>query len=83
MSMNNWDPQEGREATIRDLFPDFTEEQLALAEKRLRDYLAFTVRLYDSIRADPVRFARLKELLEQRRKERTQKFDSPRGSVEN
>lgn len=56
--------------SLRDLFPDLNEEELKLAKERIEDYLSFTVRLYDNIRADPERYAHFKELSKQRREER-------------
>lgn len=42
--MNTQDP-----VTIRDLYPDFTEEQLEQAESNLRRYIAVMVRIYERI----------------------------------
>ena len=55
------------EALIRRLYPGCSDEELELADARIYDYLLFTVRLYDSIRADPIRYARFKQLIAERR----------------
>ena len=55
-----------KESTIRDLFPDLDEAQLREADGRVRDYLAFTVRMYDRIRSDPEAYARFKVLTAER-----------------
>ena len=59
-------PPAQKESTIRDLFPDFDEAQLREAEGRVRDYLAFTVRMYDRIRSDLEAYARFKILTAER-----------------
>lgn len=56
-----------KDGTIGDLFLDFDEEQLRQADEVLRDYLAFTVRMYDRIRRDPEAYARFKLLTAERR----------------
>lgn len=61
-------PPKEREVTIRDVFPEFTEEQLIETEAKLRDYVAFSVRMYDRIRADLVAYAEFKKKLEVWRK---------------
>src|SRR5205823_786178 len=64
---------------------------LVVAEEHLKQYLEFAVRLYKEIRQDPVRYAKLKALLEANHqprvtvlsdeeaasKRRSQKIDSP------
>lgn len=45
--MNSPDP-----ITIRDLFPHFTEEQLADAEAAFRRYIAVMVRIYERVRSE-------------------------------
>jgi len=55
-----------REPTIRNVFPDFSNEQLRDAEDKLRDYLAFVGRMYDRIRADPEAYAKFKTLTAER-----------------
>jgi hypothetical protein len=55
-------------ATIRDVFPDFTEEQLHEAEAKLMEYVEFTVRMYDRIRSDPELYAQFKLLTAERRR---------------
>ncbi len=54
-------------ATIRDVFPDFSDEQLREAEEQLQDYLAFVLRMYSRIRADPAAYARFNALTVGRR----------------
>lgn len=53
--------------TIRDLFPALRPEEEKEAEENLRRYLAFIVRLYDRIAADPKEHERLKALTEEYR----------------
>jgi hypothetical protein len=38
--------------TIRELYPDFTNEQLAEAETTFRRYIAVMVRIYERVRAE-------------------------------
>jgi len=38
--------------TIRDLYPDMSEDELAVAEANLRRYVASIVRIYERIRAE-------------------------------
>jgi hypothetical protein len=38
--------------TIRDLYPDFTEEQLQEADANLRRYVAVLVRIYERVRRE-------------------------------
>ena len=79
--MNTDYDREERFALLRQMLPGCTEKELEIADQRLMDYLAFTVRMYDRIRADPVEYERIKTLMEQRKKAREGKFDSPRGSA--
>lgn len=48
--------------SIRNLFPNFTEEQLKIAEEKLLAYLASTLRTYDRISQDPKTYDRFKSL---------------------
>lgn len=38
--------------TIRDVYPEFTEEQLQQAEATFRRYIAVMVRIYERVRAE-------------------------------
>jgi hypothetical protein len=38
--------------TIREVYPDFTDEQLAEAETTFRRYIAVMVRIYERVRAE-------------------------------
>ena len=50
--------------TIRDLYPDFTDEQLAEAEDNLEQYLLLMLRIYERIQGDPESYARFRALTE-------------------
>jgi hypothetical protein len=50
--------------TIRDLYPDFTDEQLAEAEDNLEQYLLLMLRIYERIHGDPESYARFRALTE-------------------
>jgi hypothetical protein len=43
---------EDQPITIRDLYPQMTEEELAVAEVNLKRYVAVIVRIYDRLRAE-------------------------------
>jgi hypothetical protein len=51
-----------RAPTIRDLYPELSEEDLKEAEENLARYIAATLRLYEAIVADPDRYARFQAL---------------------
>jgi hypothetical protein len=50
--------------TLRDLYPHFTEQQLAEAEDNLEQYLTLVLRIYERIQADPESYARFRALTE-------------------
>ena len=50
--------------TIRDLYPNFTEQELAEAEDNLERYLALVLRIYERIQADPESYAHFRALTE-------------------
>ena len=50
--------------SIRDLYPNFTEKELAEAEDNLEQYLLLMLRIYERIRADPESYARFRALTE-------------------
>ena len=50
--------------TIRDLYPHFTEQQLAEAEDNLERYLTLVLRIYERIQADPASYAHFRALTE-------------------
>jgi hypothetical protein len=50
--------------TIRDLYPDFTDEQLAVAEDNLEQYLMLVLRIYERIQGEPESYARFHALTE-------------------
>jgi hypothetical protein len=50
--------------TIRDLYPDFTPEQLAVAEDNLEQYLTLVLRIYERIQSEPESYARFRALTE-------------------
>jgi len=43
--------QQDKPITIRDLYPDMDEEELAAAEANLKRYVAVVVRIYDRLKA--------------------------------
>lgn len=53
--------------TIKDLFPALKPEEEKEAEENLRRYLAFIVRIYDRIVADPKEHEQLKALTAEHR----------------
>lgn len=54
------DPQ--REITLRQLYPDLSEEDLKEAERRLHDYLAAALRIWTRIHSDPEALANFEAL---------------------
>ena len=50
--------------TIRDLYPNLTEKELAEAEDNLERYLALVLRIYERIQADPENYAHFRALTE-------------------
>jgi hypothetical protein len=44
--------QNDKPITIRDLYPQMTEEELAVAEANLRRYVALIVRIYDRLQSE-------------------------------
>ena len=50
--------------TIRDLYPDFTAEQLAVAEDNIEQYLTLVLRIYERIQSEPESYARFRALTE-------------------
>jgi len=51
-----------KKPTLQDLYPDLSEEQLAMLDEDLTRYVESTVRLYEAICADPERYAIFKAL---------------------
>src|SRR5580698_8516673 len=51
--------------TIRDLYPNLSENELAIAEDNLEQYLLLMLRIYERIQADPESYARFRALTEQ------------------
>ena len=49
-------------ATIRDLYPCLTDEQLKEAEENLERYLELALRMYDRIRSDPEAYSQFRAL---------------------
>jgi hypothetical protein len=50
--------------SIRDLYPDFSEKELAAAEDNLERYLALVLRIYERVQTDPESYARFRALTE-------------------
>jgi hypothetical protein len=44
--------QQNKPITIRDLYPQMSEEELAVAEANLKRYVAVVVRIYDRLKAE-------------------------------
>ena len=44
--------QQDQPITIRDLYPQMSDEELAMAEANLRRYVAVVVRIYDRLKAE-------------------------------
>lgn len=55
---------------LRAIYPTLNEEELAEAAYRLERYLAIVAKIYEEVRQDPERYARLQEELTKRREER-------------
>ncbi len=53
--------------TLRELYPHLTDEQLKEAEETLDQYVAFCLRVYERIKADPQAYAQLQALTAARR----------------
>ena len=64
--------------TIRELYPDFTEDQLPEAAANLEQYLDLILRIYERIEADPEALADLRRIT---RELRQHKEDKAAGSV--
>ena len=54
------DPQQ--EITLRQLYPDMSEERLKEVDRRLHDYLAVVLRIWTRIHADPEALANFEAL---------------------
>lgn len=50
--------------TIKDLYPDFTDEQLREAEEKLEQYLVLALRIYERICANPEAYGKFRRLTE-------------------
>ena len=50
--------------TMRDLYPNLAETDLAIAEQNLEQYLLLVWRIYERISADPEAYARFRALKE-------------------
>ena len=48
---------EDTQLTVRDLYPDFSEDQLAEAEKNLRRFAAILLRVYERTKAEGLPWA--------------------------
>jgi len=54
--------RDNKEIRIEDLYPDFTPEQLEIAEENLTRYAELVLRIYERLRSDPEEYARFKAL---------------------
>jgi hypothetical protein len=52
MGYGAWAMQDDKPITIRDLYPDMNEKELAVAEANLKRYVAVVVRIYDRLKAE-------------------------------
>ena len=50
--------------TIRDLYPNLSEKEIAVAEDNLEQYLLLMLRIYERIQGDPESYARFRALTE-------------------
>jgi len=50
-------PHEDKQLTVRDLYPDFSDEQLAEAEATLRRFAAILLRVYERTQAEGIPWA--------------------------
>ena len=48
--------------TIRELYPDLSDEQLKEAEENLERYLELALRIYERIRSDPEAYSQFRAL---------------------
>jgi len=53
-------------ASIKDLYPDFSDEELRIAEENLDQYLEVVLRIYERILADSEAYGKMKRLLGER-----------------
>ena len=53
--------------TLKEMYPDKTEEELADIEDRVKRYMALVIRVYNRISADPNEYARWRALTKSRR----------------
>ena len=60
--MANDPTSNNRDITVRDLYPDLTDEELQVAEENLERYLELKLRVYERILGDPEAYARFKAL---------------------
>lgn len=68
--MSKLAPHKDREITIRDLYPNLSEEQLREAEEVLDRYIELAVRMYRRIKADPEAYAQFNALTDKNRASR-------------
>lgn len=66
-----------REITIRDLYPNLSEEQLREAEEVLDRYIELAVRMFKRIKADPKAYARFIALTDKKRASTIDNKQSP------
>lgn len=50
--------------TIRDLYPNLTDQELVIAEENIGQYLSLALRIYERILAEPESYARFRALTE-------------------
>lgn len=76
-------PKRDTSELLREEYPDLTPEEVGLIDEALTRYAALAARLYDSLVADPERYARWKALTEERaRRTLEAKVDSPEHTTD-
>ena len=76
MTHNQHEKDPNRWSFIEDLYPEATPEELRKMKFRMDRYIEVTLELYQSLRADPKRYAHFQKLLkEHRRRSRDQRVD--------
>lgn len=59
-----------KEPTLRDLYPDLTDEQIEEVDEAFDQYVRLALKIYDRISADPVAYAEFKQLIAEEKPKR-------------
>ena len=62
---------------FKKLFPGIPEDQVEEASHRLDRYLLLASAIYESVKQDPIRYAEMKKLIEERKTENHEKSIAP------